>query len=108
MIDTLTKSKWVFIYAPIMGLSFLICLYYLVVVRRKDAYLRYWIIGGLIIYALGGLAAEWIGYTYHLRYALRQIEIFAEEGLELLGTTMVLTGCLQELDKQFDKKFQTK
>jgi len=106
IIGVLTNVKWVFIYAPIVGLSFLACLYYFIVIRRKDTILRNWIIGGLIVYALGGLVCEWISYTFHLRYALQQIEFVVEEGLELMGTTMVLTGCLHEFNKQFHNMIQ--
>ena len=96
--DQLNLEKWIFIYAPLAGLFFLVCLYYFAVIRGKDSALRNWVIGGLVVYAIGGLVCEWVNYTIPLRYAMKQIEYVAEEGLEMIGTTMVLTGCLQELN----------
>lgn len=106
LINQLTDVKWVFIYAPVAGSIFLICLYYFIVIRKQDIELRNWIVGGLFVFVVGGLVIEWITYTYHLKYALRQIAFVAEEGLELIGTSMVLTGCLQEFNKQLEKKFK--
>ncbi len=102
LIDQLTDVKWVFIYAPVAGAIFLVCVYYFIVIRKQDGELRNWIIGGLVVFALGGLVFEWVTFTFHLPYALRQIAYVTEEGLELIGTTMVLTGCLREFNKQFE------
>jgi len=105
LINRLTDVKWVFIYAPVTGLIFLVCLYYFVVIRGSDSVLRNWVIGGLVVFALGGMVVEWYTYTYQLPYALRQIAFVAEEGFEMIGTTMMLTGCLREFNQQFEKSF---
>lgn len=108
IIDQLTDIKWIFIYAPIVGSIFFACVFYFVVIRKQDFEIRNWIIGGLIVFALGGLVIEWINYAFHLRYALRQISYVLEEGLELIGVTMILTGCLLEFNKQFENLFHKK
>jgi hypothetical protein len=108
LINRLTDVKWVFIYAPVFGTIFLVFVYYFFVVIKENHEIRNWILGGLVVFALGGLLFEWINYTYHLRYALRQISYVLEEGFEMIGTAMVLTGCLLELNKQFDIKYQVK
>ncbi|OJX48153.1 MAG: hypothetical protein BGO78_12835 [Chloroflexi bacterium 44-23] len=108
LIDRFSRVKWVYVYAPIMGTFFLVCLYYFFVARSKDHALRNWIIGGLIIYALGGLLVDWVELTFILPYAWSQITSLAEEGLEMLGSSMVLTGCLMEVNRKFDTLFQPK
>lgn len=108
LIDQLTDVKWVFIYAPVSALTFLVVLYYFIVIRKRDGEIRNWIIGGLVVFAVGGLVFEWVTYTFHLPYALRQIAYVAEEGLELFGTAMVLTGCLREFNKQFEIAYHKK
>jgi len=105
LINQLTDVKWVFIYAPVVGSIFLVFAYYFFVIRKQDVEIRNWIIGGLVVFALGGLVIEWITYAYHLQYSFRQIAYVAEEGLELVGTSMVLSGCLLELNQKFEKKF---
>ncbi len=108
IIDKLTDIKWVLIYAPLVGFFLLLCLYYFVVIRRDDSALRNWVIGGLVVYATGGLGCEWINHTFRLADAFLQIEYVAEEGLEMIGTAMVLTGSLRELNNQFNKYFSIK
>ena len=87
-----------FIYAPFAGAFFLICAYQLVESNNKK--LRNWILGGLVIYALGGLGGEYISYVFRpLPPLLQYLEFVLEEGLEMVGTIMVLTGCLQEVNR---------
>lgn len=102
-INALTGIKWVYLYAPFGALFFLACLYYCFVVDRNNVALRYYLVGGLILYALGGLVCEWISYNFHLKYALQQIEYVMEEWLELIGTTLVLMGCLREVNHKFTR-----
>jgi hypothetical protein len=94
--------KWVFVYAPFAGIFFIICTIYFVVIRKNDKSLRNWILGGLIIYALGGLFCEYINHIFYpLPPALMQTEFVLEEGLEMFGTIVVLMGCLQELRRLY-------
>jgi len=101
IIDVNTSIKWIFIYAPLVGIFFVVCAYYLAV-RNNNKTLRNWIIGGLIIYAAGGLFAEFVSYLFYpLPPALQQVEFVLEEGLELIGTILVLMGCLQESNRLY-------
>jgi len=108
IIDQTTSVKWIFVYAPIVGSFFLMCAYNFLVVRRSERIFRYWVIGGLIVHALGGIGAEWVAYAMNLKYAYRMIEYVVEEGFELIGTAMVLMGCLHELKNQFNKRYSLK
>ena len=108
IIDQTTSVKWVFVYAPLMGIFFLYCIYYFLAIRREELILRNWVIGGLMVYALGGIGAEYIAYSMELSYAFRMIEYVVEEGLELIGISMVLMGCLYELNNRFKELFTLK
>ncbi len=88
--------KWIWIYAPFAGIFFIVCAYFLLIIN-KNKVLANWILGGMIIYSLGALISEAVNfYLYSGR-----IEVAIEEGLELLGTIIVLTGCLKELNRRF-------
>jgi len=108
IIDQTTSVKWIFVYAPIVGSFFLVCAYYFLIVRKDERILRNWVIGGLIVSAVGGIGAEWVAYAMNLKYAFRMIEYVVEEGFELIGSTMVFMGCLYELNDQFKKIYSLK
>jgi hypothetical protein len=93
-IDNLFHVKWIYVYLPFAALFFIVCTYFLVVINMNKT-LTYWILGGLIVYALGGLLCETISFYFYSGEA----EVVFEEGLEMLGTIMVLTGCIQELKR---------
>ncbi len=94
--STVLHLKWIYVYAPFGAIFFMVCAFFLTVIN-KNYHLRNWILGGLIVYALGGLIGEsYSHFIYHY-----QIEFVFEEGLELLGTIMVFRGCLQELDRRY-------
>jgi len=95
--DTSLHIKWIYIYTPPAGIFFITCLYFLTFIN-KNKNLRNWIIGGLIVYTLGGLGGESFSYFFYAS----TFEIVFEEGLELLGTLMVLKGSLQELINRFN------
>jgi hypothetical protein len=100
IIDQYISIKWIFIYAPFAGMFFMACVCYLIVIRNDSKTLRNWILGGLVIYAAGGLICEAINcLLYPLSPTLQQVEHIFEEGLELVGTIMVLMGCLHELNR---------
>jgi hypothetical protein len=97
IIDTETSVKWTFVYGPFAGVFFLLCVFYFAGIRRADKGLRNWILGGLIVYALGGLISETIGHFFHpLPPMWQRLELVCEEGLEMVGTILVLRGCLHE------------
>ncbi len=93
--DNSLRLKWIYVYAPLGALFFMVCTYFLIVINKNNV-LRNWILGGLIVYALGGLIGE--SFDYFLYSS--QAEVVFEEGFELLGTIMVFTGCLQELTRR--------
>jgi len=90
-IDNVFHIKWIYLYIPFAAVFFIVCTYYLIVVNKNKT-LTYWILGGLIVYALGGLLCETISFYFYSGKA----EVVFEEGLEMLGSIMVLTGCVQE------------
>jgi len=53
IIDNTTSMKWVFVYAPFGAIFFIICTIYFIVIRNNEKKLRNWILGGLIVYAVG-------------------------------------------------------
>ncbi len=98
LLSECTSVKWVYMYAPFSMLFFLFCVIYFVVVRNDEKYLQFWVIGGLFLYAFGGIFLEYISYSFNLSSVLQLIEFVLEEGLEMVGTIMILMGCLQELN----------
>ena len=102
-----THAFWALYYAPIIGLFFCWCSYYCLVARKDDRELAFWIIGGLVLFALGGVGLEFIQYIGNALHTawwsddLNNLEISIEEGLEFLGNTMILAGCLRELSRVY-------
>ncbi len=69
-----------------------------IVIRNNEAMLRNWILGGLVIFSIGGMGGELIDHIFYPLPPLLQIsEIILEEGLEMMGTIIVFIGCLKEL-----------
>lgn len=98
IIDSALHFKWAYAYAPFAAIFFFVCAFYFIVIRKDEKRVRNWVLGGLIVYALGGMVAEVVGYLFRpLPHALQQAEFVIEEGLEMTGAIMVLMGCLQEL-----------
>ena len=97
----LFNLKWVYVYAPLGAIFFLSCVYFFISVNRNKA-LSYWILGGLIVYASGGLGCEVI-YFFIYR---GKTEVLFEEGLEMLGSIIVLTGCLKELIRRHELAYK--
>jgi hypothetical protein len=88
--------NWVIVYAPFALAFFVLCVYHLLKSGNKT--LRNWILDGLIVYALGGMGCELIARLFRpLPPLLNQMEIIFEEGLEMIGSIIVLMGCLREL-----------
>lgn len=107
MIDNLSRGahKWVFFYAPFAAAFFLICVYYLIWVRRDDRQLQLWIVGGMAVYIGGGLGAEYISHISYFAPAMQHVEVLIEEGMEMIGASMVLMGCLHEFQGLFNARF---
>lgn len=90
--------KWIYFYAPFAAVFFGICAVYLLKTGRRD--LQRWILGGLLVYALGGLLGEAVSYWYRpLPAGWQQVEFAWEEGLEMLGSILVLAGGLREFNR---------
>lgn len=98
-------GRWGMTYAPLGAVFFIICVFCLPkLIEQKQVK---WILGGLVIYATGGLAIEFAGQMFKpLPFELQQCEYCLEEGLEILGTTVVLTGCLQAGNQLWLNKFR--
>jgi len=101
--DNVLHIKWIYVYMPFTALFFIICAYFLIVINKNKT-LTYWILGGLIVYALGGLLCETISFYLFSG----QAEVVIEEGLEMLGTIIVLTGCVEELERLHKTGYLTK
>jgi hypothetical protein len=101
IIDNSTSIKWVFVYAPIAAAFFGVCLHYVVIIRKGDTNLRNWVLGGLLLYAAGGLGGEFVSYILApLPQVWDQVEVIFEEGAEMAGTIFVLIGSLLELTRK--------
>jgi len=105
-IDNFTTFKWITFYAPVTFLFFLVCAFNFIIIRKEDRPLRNWVIGGLIVYAIGGLGCECLSFIFPLNFAWQHVEYVAEEGFEMLGSSMVLMGCLYEINRIFQKNYQ--
>lgn len=90
--------KWVYLYAPLFGAFFVFSVLHF---RKSECPpVRNWILGGLMVYALGGLGGELVSHVLNpLPYGLQQSEFVFEEGLEMLGSSLVLAGCLAKLNR---------
>lgn len=92
------KVKWIYFYAPFAAVFFLASAWYLI--KGGHRVLWPWILGGLLVYALGGLLGEAVSYWLRpLPEGWQQFEFVWEEGLEMAGTILVLSGCLREFNR---------
>lgn len=90
--------KWVFVYAPLAGAFFIFCIYHLLKIDNKT--LRNVILIGLITYATAGLISEAITFLFYpLPPLILELEYVFEEGFEMLGSVILLSGCLLELNR---------
>jgi uncharacterized membrane protein YhaH (DUF805 family) len=90
------RIEWLYVYAPFAAAFFAVCVYGLVARRLAEREAARWIVGGLIIYAAGGMGMEALNYFLPLPDYWARVSIMLEEGLEMMGTTGVLLGCLVE------------
>jgi hypothetical protein len=103
IIDNITTIKWVKVYAPFAFCFIIICYYYLIFKKSENEKITKYIIMGLAIYITGALIFEYIGYKFILNSLGKQIEVFLEEGFEMLGVIIVLTGTLTKLNSLISK-----
>jgi len=90
--------KWIYLYAPFAAAFFLMCAWFLIKGSHRTLYP--WILGGLLVYALGGLVGESVSYWFRpLPSGWQQVEFVWEEGLEMIGVILVLSGCLRERER---------
>lgn len=86
------RVKWIYLYAPFAAAFLIYCANYL---TRIESYpkVRLWILGGILVYGLGALGAEAMLYFFYSS-SVEPLEVVVEESLEMIGTSMVLVGCL--------------
>jgi hypothetical protein len=90
-------AKWAYFYAPFAAVFVAFCLWHLW--RHACPRTRRWILTGLVASAAGGIGLELVSHAFDpLPDAVQLAEFAAEEGLEMVGTIMVLTGCLHQLN----------
>ena len=99
LIDQHTSIKWVYVYAPFGALFFSYCGMHFYRTWKENKRIGTWILGGLIVYACGGLLCEWVSHHFQpLPPFIQKVEFIMEEGLEMFGVILILTGCLNKLD----------
>ena len=95
-ISLVTSIKWVYIYIPFYIIFYFICFYHMTKLNSPKFFRL--LLLGLLIFGCGGILFEFISYLYFpLSSKLQQIEYVLEEGLEMLGVLMILTGFLNEM-----------
>lgn len=99
MITSGLNIEWIWIYAPLGIIFFILCTYFFEYVN-KNKELTDWILGGMIIFSLGIITSEVFSSYVDLGKAKNAIE----EGFEMLGSIMILTGCLKELNRSINLK----
>lgn len=90
------RIKWLYIYGPFAAAFFAACVYGLYVRRQAGREATFWILGGLVVYALGGMGVEALNYSFPIPDLWARLSVMAEEGLEMSGAIGVLVGCLTE------------
>ena len=105
LIDTFTQFKWIYLYAPFAGVFFLLCLYYFFFSHYSEKAVAFWIIGGLAVYAVGGMGMELIADKFKLSPLLEFFEVIIEECMEIIGTAMVLVGCLKQFNQEVPQRY---
>jgi len=100
ILDETTSIKWVYVYAPFAVAFLTACLLYLVTLPRDQGVVRRWILGGLALSCVGSMGFELMSHLWQpLPRFLQHVEFVLEEGSEMVGTIMVLMGCLVALSR---------
>jgi hypothetical protein len=93
MVENTLHIKWEYFYIPGGLVFFLYTLKNIINYSVKKG--RNLILYGIITYAIGGLFFEFISYVFSpLPDILQNIEFVLEEGLEMSGVILILSGCL--------------
>lgn len=99
--------RWVYLYAPFLLTLFIYFYLYFRFESPLQTQLRNWVLFGMLISAFGGLGLE-LSHRYLFIYGfpvyIRHIQMLLEEGLEMLGSAMILQGCWLEISKQISPK----
>jgi small-conductance mechanosensitive channel len=99
-VERYSGVKWVYIYTPFCAIAFASICRFLAINEKSNSVAPKLIIGGLVVFFIGAAVAELISHWYRpLPYKLQQIEHLTEEALEMLGTAIVLAGCLTKLNE---------
>jgi len=78
-----------------------VVLYHLLKVEEKDVPMRNFVVSGLVIYSIGVMGVELVWYLNRpWPLFFLEIEFMIEEGLEMIGTSLVLVGCLIKLTQE--------
>lgn len=84
---TLFNKAINYVYIP-FGLALVaLCSFYFFIIEPQDRALRRWIIGGLVLFVIGGLGG-----------AVFDAGTLLKEWLEMVGVILVLCGCLREIN----------
>jgi len=84
---TLFNKAINYVYIP-FGLALVaLCSFYFFLIERQDRALQRWIIGGLVLFVIGGLGG-----------AVFDAGTLLKEWLEMVGVILVLCGCLREIN----------
>lgn len=86
------RVKWIYLYSPLALIFLIYCATYLTRIETRPR-VRRWILGGILVYGLGALAGEALLYFFYVP-SVEPLEVVVEESLEMIGTSMVLVGCL--------------
>ncbi|MBP7509099.1 MAG: hypothetical protein KA807_14900 [Prolixibacteraceae bacterium] len=94
------KIKWIWIYGP-LAVFFLFYFATFLEFKSKNKELVNFILGGFTVYILGGLSSEiFDSYLY-----LDKFKNAIEEGFEMIGALIILTGCLKEINQILNMKY---
>lgn len=103
MLGERMNIKWIFIYAPFAAVFFAFCCYFFIFAEAHKEVGK-WVLGGLILFAAGGLGGESISYFFGSSLT----EKIFEESFEMFGTIVVLVGCLQEVLRRIQADDKTR
>lgn len=94
LLSTLLGIRWIWIYIPLGTLCFIIIAYSLeFTIKNQD--LTNHILGGYTVFITGALSSE----IFNFYFVLGKAEAAIQEGFEMLGTIIILTGCLKEINR---------
>lgn len=98
LFDLMTPVKWVLVYGPA---AFTYVCYVAWRMENESKRTLTLVLGGMAVFGAGGLGLEALSaLLYPLPEPWQEIEYAAEEGLEMLGSIMVLAGVLHKLGVQ--------